>query len=118
MVTSSEGGASPALRGEPSQLTSVEVEETAGAKRSCRRQAWLWQSTLGTRRLPLPVSKTTEKGCGGVPMRSSPKYAVLCTTPERRRAALESRCTRTLRRASATDMPAARTAQSVIANNA
>mmetsp|Transcript_125425 Transcript_125425/g.360377 ORF Transcript_125425/g.360377 Transcript_125425/m.360377 type:complete len:240 (+) Transcript_125425:622-1341(+) len=79
MVTSSEGAAAPGVGGVPSHPTSCNDDELFWLNRRCSRHASLSQSSTGISRLPLPVSNTTEKACGGVPMCIVPKYALLWT---------------------------------------
>merc|ERR1719158_2132079 len=79
IVTSSPS--EPGRIAEPSQFTSVRVLDDFSAKRWCFMHEELSQSMAGTSKLPLPVSKTTEKDWAGVPMWSWPKYAVLCIAP-------------------------------------
>ena len=52
------------------------MEDLAALYLLWRRQAMLvkWHFLLGTHRLLEPVSKTTLKDCGGVPMEIGPKY--------------------------------------------
>jgi hypothetical protein len=64
------------------QLTARAVDEAFCWKRLWALHAPDWQPVEGTKRLPLPVSKTTLKICAGVPICTSPKYAFLCLPRE------------------------------------
>merc|ERR1719284_1501513 len=65
------------------QLTARTVDEAFCWKRLCALHAPDWQPVEGTKRLPLPVSKTTLKICAGVPICTSPKYAFRCLPASR-----------------------------------